>query len=429
MTEGNRRRQLMLLLQGQLVTNMGNQVYDVAMVLWIKSLTGSAALMGLAMLMTNLPQALLAPLGGRLSDRFGRVRTMVTADLVSAVAVGVVAVSIGSAADPLWMIAALCVGNLALGAAAACFNPAVLALVPALVPRPRPERGNAAHQFSRMGGQVIGQGLGGLLVAALGAAGAFLLNSLSFLVSAGTEVWIKDPERPAPASTNARAGRSLLGETRSTLRKVLLEPGLRALLLYVAAFHLCLSCLPVLLPFYTEHVLRLPDTWFGFFVAAYTVGIMVGFVVAGRLGPVVDRFRLVATVGGIVGGLFGVSAGTSTPAIAWLVFLGIGVGIGVIIVNLMTELQLRSPEGERGGVMGAASALGDTSFPVGMASTGVLLDVLVGQGISHAVSTRAILAASAATTLLVAGSALLGAPSPTPAGRSEGREPHGEGVV
>lgn len=431
MTERKDRRQLALLLQGQLVTNAGNQVYDVAMLLWIKSLTGSAALMGLAMLMTNLPQALLAPLGGKLSDRFGRVRTMVAADLASALAAGVVVLSIWSGADPMWMIAALCVGNVVLGAAAACFNPAVLALIPALVPRGQLERGNAAHQFSRMGGQVIGQGAGGLLVAALGAAGAFLINSASFLVSAGTEIWIKDPQKPTPPSpTGGQTKGSLLGETLKMLGQVLREPGLRGLLLYVAAFHLCLSCLPVLLPFYTEHVLGLPDTWFGFFVAAYTIGIMVGFVVAGRLGAVASRFRLIAAIGGVVGVLFGVAAGTSTPAIAWPVFLGIGVGIGVVIVNLMTELQLRAPEGERGGIMGAASALGDTSFPLGMALTGVVLDVLARQEISFALSTRVILAASAAATVLVAGSALVGAPPPSPAGPCPGEsEPPHERVV
>ena len=56
------RRNLGLLLQGQFVTHMGNQIYDIAMLLWIKEVTGSAALMGLALLLTNMPQALLAPL-------------------------------------------------------------------------------------------------------------------------------------------------------------------------------------------------------------------------------------------------------------------------------------------------------------------------------------------------------------------------------
>ena len=97
-------RNLWLLLQGQFVTHMGNQIYDIAMLLWIKEVTGSASLMGLALLLTNLPHALLAPLGGKLADRFGGVRTMVTSDLVSALAVGAVAVSIWWRAESFVMV-------------------------------------------------------------------------------------------------------------------------------------------------------------------------------------------------------------------------------------------------------------------------------------------------------------------------------------
>jgi hypothetical protein len=103
--------------------------------------------------------------------------------------------------------------------------------------------------------------------------------------------------------------------------------------------------------------------------------------------------------------------------VAWLVLLGIGVGIGVIIVNLMTELQIRSPEGERGGIMGAAEAIGGTSFPLGMALTGILLDVMSGQGASYVASTRTILTVSAAVCVLVAVAALHSNRSPGDHGR------------
>jgi MFS family permease len=395
-------RNLFLLLQGQFVTHMGNQIYDIAMLLWIKDLTGSASLMGFAMLVSNLPEALLAPLGGKISDRFGRVRTMVTADLVSAVAVGIVLLSIVFRAEPWMMILALCISNLVLGVSASCFNPAVLALIPSLVSGEKLEKGNAAHQFSKMGGRVIGQGAGGLLFSALGAAGAFVLNSLSFLVSAITEAWIKVPSMPEEKSAES----SLFGQTVTMLRKVLRDPDLRALLSYIAAFHLCLSCLPVLLPFYAENVLGISDKWFGFFIAAYTIGIMMGFIIAGSLKPPASRYRLIAAVSAGVGLFFGAAAWLSSFLVAWMVLLGIGVGIGVIIVNLMTELQIKSPEKERGGIMGAAEAIGGSSFPLGMALTGILLDTLYGQGISYAASTKAILTASAASSVLVAVTAL-----------------------
>ena len=80
------------------------------------------------------------------------------------------------------MILALCLTNLVLGMSAACFIPAVSALIPALVSKQKLEKGNAAHQFSRVGAQVIGQGIGGLVYSVLGAAGSFVLNALSFLV-------------------------------------------------------------------------------------------------------------------------------------------------------------------------------------------------------------------------------------------------------
>jgi sugar phosphate permease len=104
----------------------------------------------------------------------------------------------------------------------------------------------------------------------------------------------------------------------------------------------------------------------------------------------------------MVGLLFGVAAMTSSIEIAWVVLLGIGIGIGMIIVNLMTELQLKSPETERGGIMGACHAVGGSSFPLGMALTGILLDTLHRQGIPYAESTRAVLALSATACVLVA---------------------------
>jgi MFS transporter, DHA3 family, macrolide efflux protein len=399
-TSTRQRRNLWLLLQGQVVTHMGNQVYDIAMMLWIKEVTGSASLMGLALLLSNLPQALLAPLGGTLADRLGGVRTMVAADLVSALTVGAVAWTVWWRAEPAVIVAALCAGNVVLGVAGACFNPAVLALIPELTPGPGLARGNAAHQSSRMGGQILGQGLGGVLFAALGAAGAFFVNALSFGFSALTEAAIRVGDGAGARSVRGRG--SLLRETAAMVREVLRQADLRALLLYIAAFHLCLSCLPVLLPFYAEHVLSLSDWWFGFFVAAYTIGIMVGFAVAGALGPPASRFHLVALVGAVVGALFGAAALCRSFLVAWPILLGIGIGIGIIIVHLMTELQTRAPGRDRAGIMGAAEAIGGTSFPLGMALTGILLDTMSGLGVSYATATRAVLAASAVACVLVA---------------------------
>ncbi len=398
-------RNFLLLIQGQFVSNVGNQVFDIAMLLWIKEITGSAAVMGVAMLLTSLPEVLLAPFGGKLSDRYGRLRTIILSDFVSAAAIGTVLVAIWFSWEPEFAIIALCICNVLLGLSAACFGPAVSAIVPALVEEQNLARGNAIHQFSRMGGRMLGQGLGGLLFAVVGVGGTFLINACSFLASALSETWIKLPLSKVEPECE-RQDNSLIKETFKMLGMIWQDRKMRALLIYIAIFHLCLSCLPILLPFYAEHVLAIDDIWFGLFVAVYTLGIMLGFVVAGII-RYKERYRLIAKAGALVGGLFLGVAYSSSVIISSISLLGIGIGIGVIIVNLMTELQLSSPERDRAGIMGAAQAIGGSSLPIGMALSGLLLDGLHFQGISYETAMQGILLTSAALSVFASITALL----------------------
>jgi MFS family permease len=401
MPQGGSVRNLALLMQGQFVTNLGNQVFDIAMLLWIKELTGSAAIMGLAMLLTGLPEALLAPFGGGIADRFGRLRVIILSDLVGAMTVGFVLIVVLTDPEPILAIAALCLGNVVLGTSASCFGPAVAALIPTLVTAEKLEKGNAAHQFSRVGGRIAGQGLGGLLFAMLGVGGAFAVNAASFLASALSEYFIKVPRQEPP-----REPRPLFKTTVAMLGQLWRQPRMRALLLLIAAFHLCLSCLPILLPYYAEHVLGIADAWFGLFIAIYTAGIMLGFILAGTLPPSRTRFRRIALVSGAVGLLFAGLALTASIIAAALCLLGIGIGIGVVIVNLMTALQLAAPEGELGGVMGAAQAIGGSSLPLGMALTGLLHDGWLQLGASHMEAVRYILLIAAVVAMVAAVTAL-----------------------
>ncbi len=82
----------------------------------------------------------------------------------------------------------------------------------------------------------MGQGQSGLLFAVLGVGAAFAVNAVSFLLSAVSEYWIKIP-RPEPPPVN--------DESRFFFKDTV---AMQVLLLLIAAFHLCLSCLPILLP-------------------------------------------------------------------------------------------------------------------------------------------------------------------------------------
>ena len=153
---------------------------------------------------------------------------------------------------------------------------------------------------------------------------------------------------------------------------------------------------------YAEHILKIADAWFGLFIAIYTASIMVGFIVAGALKPYGDRFIRIAMVSGAVGLLFALLGAVSSIAVAAACLLGICTGIGLVIVILMIELQLAAAGEERGDVMGAAQATGDSSLPLGMAITGLLHDGGLQLGTSHGEAFRSILAITAVITIVAA---------------------------
>ncbi len=385
-------RNLILLLQGQFVSNLGNQVYDIAMLLWIKDLTGSAAIMGLAMLLTNLPEAVLAPFGGALADRFGKLRTLIISDVVSGLCIGFVLLAHLLPTGTGTKLAALGLTNLLLGICAACFIPAVSAMIPSLVSQTRLEKANAANQFSNVGGRVIGQSLGSLVFSVFGAAFAFGINAVSFLLSALSETFIRIQSPPKATEKSGPSVKSILGDLRETFGAIWRNRYLRALILNIAAFHLCLSALPILLPFLAEYRLHLAAEWVGLLYGSYTIGIMAGFVVAGLIpSGRFKRYKIIAFAAAFVGIMFCLAGLTRTLWLSLPALLSIGLGIGVIIVNLLTELQLSSPEEERGRTMGLAHAFGGSSFPLGMALFGLLLDGLHRLGLDYAVTISIIL--------------------------------------
>jgi MFS transporter, DHA3 family, macrolide efflux protein len=388
------------LLIGQFVTTVGNQVQDVATMLWLKDLTGSAALMGTALLLTNLPEAVLAPLGGRIADRAGRRRTMIVADLLAAAAIALAVALAWSGAGAAAMVAALCAGNLIVGITSAASGPASSALIPDLVAEDRLGRANAAHQTAGTTARLLGQGLAGLLYGTLGAVWALAINAVSFAASAASALPIREPARaPVPAEGN------LLMETIRGVIRVVRRPDLRRLLAFILVFHLCLSVLPVTLPFHAERALGLASSWTGFLIAAYSGGILLGFALAGTL-RVEKGLGPVAAGGLAVGLLFAVLAFAPTVWAAVPALIGIGAGIGFIIVNVITALQAAAGAEERGVTMGAAQAVGGTTLPVGMALTGVLIDAAGAAGLPPLAVTGGILSLAGLAAALLALTAL-----------------------
>jgi MFS family permease len=171
------------LLAAIAVSQVGNVVALVALPWFVLQTTGSAARAGVAAFATTLPLAVGAVAAGPIVDRLGTRRAAVLADVGAATAIaGIPALHVtGHLTFGLLLTFAFVAG-----AFEAPGRTARRAMLPDLAAGAgwRLERVNSVATTTEHLGYVLGAPLAGVLIAALGAAGALWLDAASFVVSA-----------------------------------------------------------------------------------------------------------------------------------------------------------------------------------------------------------------------------------------------------
>ncbi len=163
----------------QIVSELGDWFYTVALYSLLLDLTGSAESIGIAIVLQVLPQVLIAPAAGALNDRLSRKKLMIFADVVRFFVV--LAMLLIDRAEMVWLIYVLLpLETMAWG----LFEPGRSAMVPTILPRRHLVRGNALSAATWSFNLAVGATLGGTVAALFGRPTAFVINAFTFLLSA-----------------------------------------------------------------------------------------------------------------------------------------------------------------------------------------------------------------------------------------------------
>jgi MFS family permease len=370
-------RDFFLLWQGQTVSQLGNQAFQIAMAIWVKDATGSATLMGLLMTVSALPGVLLAPFGGTFADRHSRIRIVVGCDLVAMLAslgLGLVMLSSSSTSLILPLLFAVTV---LLGIIRSFFMPAIQSAIPDLVPGERLAAANSFNYFSIQTSVFAGQAVGGVLYRVLGAPLLFIADGISYLFAGISEMFVKDTwKKQEGKPREGGALRAFLHETGEGLRYVWGRSGMRDFMLVACLLNFLGTPMFVLLPFYVDTVLRVTADWYGYLLAAMSIGAVAGFVLAGtmRLKGQALGWSLVA--GLLLGPIFLSSVGfVANRWLALALCFASGLSLGTVNIYLITLLQLSTPKELRGRVLGLLGTLAGALMPIGTALGGWLGDL------------------------------------------------------
>ncbi|MGQ0520639.1 MAG: MFS transporter [Actinomycetota bacterium] len=356
------------LFVAQTVSRWGDTFSAVALVIAVYNLTGSGVQVSAVVAVEIAPVLLFGFLAGSVVDRLPRRRVMVAADLGRAT----IAALLALAPDHLWAIYTAAFG---LSALTVFFNPAAASVVPNLVQEDELVGANSALWSAAVLSQIVLAPVAGAVVAWAGAATAFAINAISFLVSAAALARLAVPPS-APIHHQGRWAQAVEGV--SVIRRSRFLATLAAVQGLAALSAGATSALLVVL---AQRHLDVDARGFGLLLAAIGVGAGAGPLALQRF--VTDVRRPVLLFGPYLlrGVVDLVLATFSSFAVALGALAAYGVGTSTGNVTYNTALQTTTPDRLRGRVFAFYDVVWQTARLASIGIGGVLADQLGIRGV------------------------------------------------
>lgn len=288
-----------------LVSNFGTLIQSVGAAWLMTSLTRQSDMVALVQAATALPIMLLSMPAGAIADIWDRRALMLLAQgFMVAISIVLTALAFGDAITP-WLLLAL---TFLLGCGSAMYGPAWQSSVGEQVPRAQLPAAVALNSLGFNIARTTGPALGGAIVAAGGAAYAFLFNAFSYVALI---VVLARWRRPVQKPTLPPEG--IGGAMSAGLRYVRLSPVIRTVLVRAFAFGLLGSGLWALMPLVARDIVRGGPLTYGFLLGAFGGGAVLGALASQQLRERYTTERIVS------GGSIAFGAATVIAALSpWL---------------------------------------------------------------------------------------------------------------
>ena len=336
-----------LLLQGNAVSTIGDLMYSVAIGYWVYEKTGSSTLMGVMSAVSMFVTMFLSPFTGSIIDKCDRKWMMVGMDLLQSA----VMLTIGILAylDRLNVPGVLIAAFLA-ALGSVFYGPAVSTLMIDIIPHDDMVRGQSIFSGTNSLINMVGTAFSGLLVTFFGVPLIVLLNGLSNLYSAVSELFITVPKTVQQGAKVTAAG--ILRDSGRAVKMIFSNPSLRLFVPCALILNLLAAGpLTLVLPFCMEK--GFPVDAYGYLMSVWTAACLICTVLLGiiKLKPK-TRFYVLA-LGFSLSGVFLILTYLSKSFLFICVFAFEGAFLncaGNTVFN--ASLVLALPEENRGAILG-----------------------------------------------------------------------------
>ncbi len=411
-------RDYRLLATAHLVSALGDYLLGVGLVYLVYDLTGSTLASAGMLVVSVLPQALLASPAGVLVDRWDRRRTLATCSLLQvAILTPLLFVTDDSRIWLLYVVA---------GAQALVEQlsfPAEQALVPHLVPADDLVSANAVNGQAANIARLVGCSLGGVTAAWGGLPALAVVDAVTFAVAAALVFAIRPHTAHAPVDPDAEPTppEPWWTQWRAGLRVAMNSGTLKVLLVFEAGTAVGEGVMGTLFAPFVRDVLHGGAQGYGFVSGIQAVGGVLGGLAVAAYASRIEPVRLLAMASVAFGAidlaifLYPLAYVSVWPALVLMAV--VGVPGAAVVASFTTLLQRGTTDAYRGRVFGTL---------LGLQSVGVLVGSLLAGWLGGLGGSRTIVAVIAWQG---AGYVLLGLVVTATLGGRPAERPAGEALV
>ena len=376
-------RPFALLWSGQTASRLGDSLYRIALAWWVLQKTGSATAMGVVLVFSSVPMLIFLLVGGVATDRFPRLRVMLISDILSGLVISLVALLAFTGWLEVWHIY---IASILFGLVKAFFYPAYTATIPEITPKELLPSANSLTSLSQQGASIIGPAIAAGIIAFSGTSTAFVLDALSFFISAACilPIFSSNPslnQSQLTLSKKAASGKQALELVFCDIQegfKVVFASSWLWITIALFGFINAASAGPMStsLPFLVKENLHQEVGVLGLFTSMSSAGFVLGALWLGRLTKI--RYRgLFAYISTLMTGVCVATFGLTQfiPILAAAAFVnGIFMSFfGLIWTNSLQELVPRHLLGR----VSAIDSLGSfVLLPIGFAVAGWATDLI-----------------------------------------------------
>ncbi|KXI44070.1 transporter, partial [Bacillus cereus] len=269
-------KNFLLLTFGNVTSKLGSKIYEVMLAWWLVEKTGSAKLFGMVTAAGLISVVVCNIFSGVIADRFNKKHILIISDLISAIVCIIVGLFV---MNDVLHVPILVLAAILLGITNSLFTPTLKAILPSLIEK---EMIVSANSITTVISQVVTVSaplIAGMMIKgfSFGLGVAFLVNGITYFVSAISELCIKYCHKVEKTSKNIK----FLTDIKEGYSYVKNQKWLLHLIYVSAVVNLFIAAYNTILPMYFLHSYSDDGSLYSYALGAEAVfAIIAGIVIS-----------------------------------------------------------------------------------------------------------------------------------------------------